>query len=236
MVLSSPLGPALLPGRDRALLSGSMMILIIGIVVLGGCGRRGLRDDAARLPEPIGPCFDKQDGPGLIDLERRPIRDRRDPAPQGQAAELVLSYIGAGRDFREPVGPDGYVLRVFPLDGQAAPLNRPADVTIALFETKAQGTGEGAGPLRIWRVSSDALTQYWVRGRLLDGYLFRLDWGRQNVAAGRYVLFVRLDYGTGPDAGAICGEISFEDFERRGDSAAGTCQRENRSGKKEIGQ
>lgn len=133
----------------------------------------------------------------------------------GPIEELIAIYVETGRDFHEPIGPDGYMLRVIPLDRELVPVHRPAQVTIGLFATGPTGEPIQGPPLRVWQVGERSLQDYWVPTRLLDGYLFRLDWGPTALERGRYVLCVRLDDRGTDGFSSVCAAIGFDDFARR---------------------
>ena len=138
-------------------------------------------------------------------------------------SELVLTYISTGRDFYEPKGPDGFVLRVTPLDGRYQAVQTAADITIILYGGQgAQGRQAERDrntsleyrkvppgrPLRLWHVQASELADYWMPSRFLNGFLFRLEWVRE-VPPGDYILSVIYERQEQTGTQTICQDVFF---------------------------
>jgi len=126
-------------------------------------------------------------------------------------AELLLIYVSSGRDFRPPTGPDGYLLRVIPLNKEYHPISVEAEVTIALYrERDFLKNRSWPDPLRIWQMPRQQIKNHWVISPDLDGYLFRLDWGLQDPGPGNYRFLVRFVYESKNKTITICRAMTFQ--------------------------
>ncbi|MBN1844065.1 MAG: hypothetical protein JW810_00150 [Sedimentisphaerales bacterium] len=134
-------------------------------------------------------------------------------AAGGPVMELLLAYVSSGRDFREPPGPDGYLLRLIPLDDRYRPLPIDGLVTVGLYDEEGldQAPERRSLPILIWRIETGQLGAYWVPARTLDGYFFRLDWGRIRPGPGNYRLVVHVQYRKDEQTFRFCREMSFQD-------------------------
>ena len=162
-----------------------------------------------RLAAPVGPdvqaiafayddCTEKADRSGK----------------QSAIRELLLTYVNSGRNFDNQTGPDGYVLRVIPLDQASRPRQAETDLHIALFARYEDASASSVEKQRLtWTVPAARLPEYWVRTRMLDGYLLRLSCRDRLPPPGEYVLRVRLLDGQEPNQTWICQKISFQDIE-----------------------
>ena len=70
-------------------------------------------------------------------------------------------------------------------------------------------------PAKVWIIPVEQAEQYWFSAQLLDGYLFRLAWGRDDPGFGRYRLVARLNYTQLRRPYAVCGYVDFVDNVRR---------------------
>jgi len=126
--------------------------------------------------------------------------------------EVVLTYVNSGRDFRSPAGPDGYLLRVIPLNRMMRSTEVAADLTIGLFAaTEEVSEVLEMRPLCYWRIGKEELADYWVPTSLLDGYLFRLDWGANEIGPGLYRIVVKFEYEEAERRKIFCREMMIED-------------------------
>jgi hypothetical protein len=149
-------------------------------------------------PAPIQPTWTADEfSPRTKDSQAQPNRNDG----SGRIEAMVLSYLNTGRQFTEPDPndtkdqhwlPEGYVLRVIPLDCDynVIPVDN-GQLIISLYPAVADAD---ARPLMNWVVPSDRLKAYWTRTHLLDGYLLRLAWEDQAPECGDYVLSVTMRY------------------------------------------
>jgi len=126
-----------------------------------------------------------------------------------RVSELVLTCASTSRDFHKPKGPDGFVLRVTPLDGHYQTVQTAADMTIILHGAKGDQAERGR-PLRVWHVPASELADYWMPSRLLNGFLFRLEWVRE-IPPGDYILSVIYERQEKTETQTICREVFFQD-------------------------
>ncbi|MFC1782122.1 hypothetical protein ACFL02_00885 [Planctomycetota bacterium] len=134
------------------------------------------------------------------------------PDPTALLGELLLSYKNSGRDFRDPPGPDGYVLQVIPVDRKYQPVQLIGRCTIILFNEPALNPDGSTGrPLYIWRILEQDLAKYWTPTHLLKGYLFKLDWGLEDPGPGNYELWVFLKYRNNNVVAGECRSLSFQE-------------------------
>jgi len=210
-------------------------ICFLFILVQNGCGITAASKVSRSLKEPVPPLT----GEAATRFYQQARNKRENPRPVvgggNGVSELVLTYISTGRDFYEPKGPDGFVLRVTPLDGRYQTVQTVANITIILYGAKG-GQGERdrntsleyrkvppsrntslkyrkvslIRPLRLWRVPENELADYWMPSRLLNGFLFRLEWVRE-VPLGDYVLSVIYDRQEQNGTQTICREVFFQD-------------------------
>lgn len=146
------------------------------------------------------------------------------PAP-GAIADVVVAYLSTGRNFHtrdnaDPdqqasaatSAPDGYVIRVVPLNCKLMATFVPAQLNIALYADGVSATdGARQRPLLAWEVQPSISANYWAKTRLLDGYVLRLDADRNGPGPGRYRLIVRLTYADGETVRTLCRAVTFED-------------------------
>ena len=130
----------------------------------------------------------------------------------GVIRELLLSYFNHGRDFREPPGPDGYLLQVTPLDQNYRAKAVAGAVTIYLYSNVSDSPGTSdRRPVRLWHITAEQIDDYWGSGKLLSGYLFPLDWGADGPPVGHYLFVVRMIYQHRGLTHSICQKIPFTD-------------------------
>jgi len=104
--------------------------------LLSGCGNSEQAAVPLRLPPPILPVAKTMFGPDYVEACVNNTREKEADKP---VAEIVLAYVGSGRDFRDPPGDDGYVLRVIPLDSSHREVKSAADVFINLYSSVDTG-------------------------------------------------------------------------------------------------
>ena len=193
-----------------------MTLMVVGWLLgmlVGGCARQAMITPLT-VADPVRPRV-HQEG-HEADMGMNCSDPRENAQAKRKVADLVLAYVNTGRDFHEPVGLDGYVLRVIPLDGQFRTVPVPGEVVIRLYPViRRQGGILDSRPLRVWRISAEELEHYWFPTRLLDGYLFRLDWGPAALPMGSYQFWVTLNYIDDGEDVQLCQELAFEDVLRR---------------------
>jgi hypothetical protein len=159
-----------------------------------------------RLPPPILPAAKTTFGPDYVEecVNNTSIKEADKPI-----AEIVLAYVGSGRDFRDPQGSDGYVLRVIPLDSSHHEVKLAADVFIGLYRGVDKDNLQGSVALRAWQLSADTPADYWIATSLLDGFMFRLDWGPEALPPGDYIFLVLMKYQYKGLMESVCQQIEF---------------------------
>ena len=137
-------------------------------------------------------------------------------------SELVLTCVSTSRDFHKPKGPDGFVLRVTLLDRRYQTVQTVANITIILYGSQGGQAKRDRNtsleyrkappsrPLRVWYVPASELADYWMPSRLLNGFLFRLEWVRE-VPPGDYILSVIYERQEQAGTQTICQEVFFQD-------------------------
>ncbi len=189
--------------------SGKLVQWVIPFALCCGLiGCRSLPAASSELAAPLEPWAMGQtcgDVPADCTVKRPPSTGH------SEATELILTYVGTGRDFKDPGVPAGFVLRVIPLNDAARPTSLQTDLIISLLKSTSDSKDKLSESLLCWRVSRDSLARHWVRSRLLDGYLFRLAWGTEPVAPGEYLLLVQESRPVGTATPApLCQKIRFE--------------------------
>ena len=175
-----------------------------------GCNQTNSASGPPRWLEPVTPSVEGCWEPGAC-LDEQPKLPEDAPV-----ARIILFYMTSGRDFNESIGPDGYVLRLVPLDKKSRSVQVDGEVIIGLFADSAQKSDiSKSKPLICWRITEDILSQYWARTSLLDGYVFRLDWGEAQLRPGSYQLAVQVRYQHRGTVWSICREVSFQDLRIR---------------------
>ena len=200
--------------------------LICFLFILGqnGCGITASPKVSRSLKEPVPPLA----GEVVTRLyqQARSKCDNAMPVVGGKdgVSELVLTCVSAGRDFCEPKGPDGFVLKVTPLDRHYQTVQAAANITIILYGAQGEQDRNTSlkyrkvppkyrkappgRPLRLWYVPANELADYWMPSRLLNGFLFRLEWVRE-VPPGDYILSVIYERQERAGTQAICQEVFF---------------------------
>ena len=120
--------------------------------------------------------------------------------------ELVLFYVGSSRDFRPPMGEDGFLIRIIPINAQSHSVPLTTPLKLILFAPSDAQTA----PILEWDIPAKSLPTYWVNTRLLDGYLFRLDWDDNPVSPGRYIFAVMASPKSGSNQSRLCQTLMFE--------------------------
>jgi hypothetical protein len=196
-------------------LAVAAMIFVIGC---GGPRPRPAVDQS--MPQPIPPAMATasaglNNGPDWS-LCRQP---RSAQANWPDVTEMILTYVTEGNDFREPAEPNGYLLRVIPLNKNYRPAPVTAQIHIGLFRNPLpQDPQERPRPIRYWFLNAEQLTQYWRKDAVLDGYLLPLDWGDAPPAQGSYLFLAVINDPAKPEQ-AVCQQISFQDTIKRPESA-----------------
>ena len=207
---------------EKFLGRGLPLGLICFLFILGqnGCGITAVSKEPRRLKEPVSPLV----GEAATRLYQQ-TRSKCDNVPsvkggKDEVSELVLTCVSAGRDFYEPKGSAGFVLRVTPLDGYYQTVQTAANITIILYDAQgvqAEQDRNTSGkyrkvppgrPLRLWYVPANELADYWMPSRLIDGFLFRLKWVRE-VPPGDYILSVIYERQERTGTQTICQEVFF---------------------------
>jgi len=181
-------------------------ILLLCFVLPAGCGNSKRAAVPLRLPPPILPAAETTSGANHVE---ECVNNTNEKEADKPVTEIVLAYVGSGRDFRHPSGSDGYVLRVIPLDGSHHEVKLAADVFINLYSSVDAGNLQGSVPLRIWQLSAETLADYWINTSLLDGFMFRLDWGQEALPPGDYIFLVLMKYQHKGLMKSVCQKIAF---------------------------
>jgi hypothetical protein len=66
-------------------------------------------------------------------------------------------------------------------------------------------------PLYIWRIGEKDLAQYWTSTHLLEGYLFRLDWGPAGPGPGNYEFLVHWADKNNKAVAGLCRALAFQE-------------------------
>jgi len=179
-----------------------MMSLAAILILLAGCGhnkeRLGALPSAPPTPlmprpvsyQPLPPCSP----PSAALTQNAPV-------------DMVVFYVGSGREFDDVVGPDGYVLRVVFLDSnyKSVAIRRGMLRIFLLAQPEEQFQAS-------WNISAADMPAMWIPSRLLDGYMLRLSWGATPPARGDFVFYVYY-YPEGPDAPpAYCRRVFCQDY------------------------
>lgn len=148
--------------------------------------------------------------PHSIPREAAPPCQPPTGAAKNAPADMVVFYVGGGRDFDDEIGPDGYVLRVVFLDSafRSVSINRGA-LRVRLLQQPEKT------PWAIWDIDAAELASMWIPSRLLDGYMLRLSWGTTPPARGDFVFYVYY-YPDGLDAAPVyCRRVFCQDYQLR---------------------
>ena len=193
------------------------MICFLFILGQNGCGITAASKVPRRLKEPVPPLI----GEAATQLyhQTRSKCDNATPVVNDKdgVSELVLTCVSTGRDFYEPKGSAGFVLRVTPLDGHYQTVQAAANITIILYGAQGERDRNTSlkyrkappgRPLRLWYVPANELADYWMPSRLIDGFLFRLEWVRE-VPPGDYILSVIYERQERTGTQTICQEVFF---------------------------
>ena len=180
-----------------------------------GCGQTKSVSEPPRWLEPVKPSVNISRAEGCWDTGDC-LAQQLEVPDEAPIAKIILFYMTSGRDFGESIGPDGYVLRLVPLNKKSRPSQVDGEVVIGLFADSPKSYDiSKSQPFICWRITEDILNQYWVRTSLLDGYLFRLDWGENKMKPGSYQLVVLLRYQHRGTEWSICRNVSFQDLRIR---------------------
>ena len=211
---------------DKFLGRGLPLSLICFLFILGqnGCGITASPKVPRSLKEPVSPLVGE-----TATRFYQQARSKCDNAPSVEGdkdgvSELVLTCVSTGRDFYEPKGSAGFVLRVTPLDGHYQTVQAAANITIILYGAQGEQDRNTSlkyrkvppkhrkappgRPLRLWYVPANELADYWMPSRLIDGFLFRLEWVRE-VPPGDYILSVIYERQERAGTQTICQEVFF---------------------------
>ena len=165
------------------------------------------------LAEPVLPAQDEEFLASGQALFEECFAEPDESTDEDVLREVILAYVNSGREFRSPAGPDGYLLRVIPLNRMMRSTEVAADLTIGLFAaTDDISEVLEMRPLCYWRIHREELADYWVPTSLLDGYMFRLDWGANEIGPGLYRIIVKFEYEESERGKIFCREIVIEDW------------------------
>ncbi len=173
--------------------------LFLTCLLLIGCRQVAPKSELLRAGEPLEPLAKTNSDVGCDSEDRA--------ATNAPVAELVLNYLRIGRDFYEPSGNDGYVLRVIPLNADYCPVRLTGGVRMSLQSVLPQNNNDNSQVLMQWQASGRLLQDYWMPGRLLDGYLFRLSWSDRQPPPGDYKITVEIEYYVNDAMQRLCQEI-----------------------------
>ena len=201
----------------RSVLLRMGLSVCVGLLPASGCGKMAPVDGPSVWGEPVVPMAVRTEADTEVGSGRCPadkVSDRKKIV-----ADMLLFYVSSGRDFREPAGLDGYVIRVVPLDKKFRPVR--VDGTVEIVLARESGPPGTAKVLRRWRIGPEGLEEYWLQTSLLDGYAFRLDWGENDPGVGMYRLVVKLNYRGKKVTEIICRELVFDDLQARTEAKSG---------------
>jgi len=185
-----------------------------GLALLSiGCGQQGQGEVPRRLADPVRPSLETDWESMIGSTANTGGEQNTGTATEQIANELALLYVNSGRDFHEPKGLDGFVLQVTPLNQKYETVRDKAEVTIALYPGGPTGATEK--PMRVWHIPGGELDQYWNHTKLLDGFVFRLEWGERPLPRGDYKFVVCFDYQQAKAKQVLCRKIDFQDYNGR---------------------
>jgi hypothetical protein len=193
------------------------VVLSLVIFLNGGCLSAKSRKIPTELAVPVLPThWDNPTASVKFREFQQCLYNSSQTLPAGPVAEVLLTYVSAGRDFHAPQGPDGYVLRIIPLDKNYRPVRGAADVNIVLAaETSRKNGSTLSTPVCFWQISAQNLEAHWTTSHLLDSYLFRLEWGTHQPGPGDYRFLVSYAYKHKKLTKTICREITFNELTKR---------------------
>jgi len=198
----------------RRALTWRRVMAAAGLVAAAWSGCQSAPPASIVPAEPLAP-WSEADVEGAS-LSQRPCLDERGRRRGGDwPAEVLLSYVSTGREFRSPEGPDGYVLRIIPLDDRERARRISAEALVVLRREGTASAAPPAPPLRAWRIAAGRLEHYWMQSRLLPSYVLRLDWGDPPPERGNYRLGVYLTFRGQGGPEVICREIPFQEASSR---------------------
>ncbi|MFW6133359.1 MAG: hypothetical protein ACOC8F_05630 [Planctomycetota bacterium] len=184
------------PGKSAA----ATALLAALLAAAGGCHKQRM------LAKPLAPPVLPSDGQALADRWYRQWVDEPDRIGDGEVQEMVLLLGGAGREWREPKGPDGYVVRAILLDGEGSPTRTRGEFRVFAVH---KPSGPEPRPLCAWTIPPDQAEPRFREG-ITPGYLLELDWGGRPAPAGLVMVVVRW---TAADGSArITRNVVFEDM------------------------
>ena len=202
--------------QRRAMSGVVVVVLLLLMLFLGSCNSAKGDKKMVVLMEPVLAGQDEE-----VMISGQVLFEKCFAAPDESTGadvlrEVVLTYVNSGRDFHSPAGPDGYLLRVIPLNRMMRSTEVAADLTIGLFAaTEEVSEVLEMRPLCFWRIGKEELVDYWVPTSLLDGYLFRLDWGEKEIGPGIYRIVVKFEYEESGRDKIFCREMVIEDQYQR---------------------
>jgi hypothetical protein len=184
------------------------------IFLIGGCLSAKSQNIPTKLAEPVlGIYWDNPTASIKLREFQQCLYSSNQTLPTGPVAEVLLTYVNAGRDFHTPQGPDGYVLRIIPLDKNYRSVRGAADVNIVLVAETSRKTGSTLStPVCFWHISAQNLNAHWTTSHLLDSYVFRLEWGTHPPGPGDYRFLVSYAYKHKKLTKTICREITFNEL------------------------
>jgi hypothetical protein len=174
--------------------------------------------------EPI-PAIPMSEKPSEIrwnfsDLTASCSESQLNQGPDTPVKELLLVYANAGRDFMDPSGVDGYLLRVIPVNHDYQPARIKGRLSVYLYENPSAAEGDPKStPIRVWQIPAAQLDAYWVKSSLLDGYTLPLDWLSPPPSdSGQYLFLVQFRVENKNGNFLICNTLNFQDvFNNKGE-------------------
>ena len=152
--------------RPRKKLSVWLMLIACAGIGAGGCAGPG---KPPTPPQPIPPVFD----PARAEQWYRGWERQRD-VPSNDVRDMVFFMGSRDRDWRNPVGPDGYAIRVILIGPEGDPQEVEGSFRVFLVKNPAE---PGARATHAWLVPPEDIPRRFRAEGLWSGYVLQLDWG-----------------------------------------------------------
>lgn len=157
--------------------------LLAGIFILGGCSTP-TADAPSNIISPVSPLSD-QKIPRNWYLQWAQQRDIADKIVK----DVVFLSSSKGRDWRDPSGPDGCLIRVILLDADGNPVYVPGRIRAFLIKDPDRND---ASVISGWQIGPNE-AQHYYDDNDFSGYVLPLDWGQGPESSGLLMLVVRWE-------------------------------------------